>query len=76
MISTMRGWAQRKEHVILNKSTSQTDVPVLLLFLSMHNSCSAESDCGATCAARDHTTIDFLSVYFILLQTSVPSECD
>lgn len=71
MISLMRAWAQGQEHVILCNSESQTDEPVLLLFLF-----SAESDCGATCAAKDHTTAGSLSVCFIWLQTSVPSEYD
>lgn len=76
MISSMRGCARGKEHVILNKSESQTDEPVLPLFLSMHKSYSAESDWGATCAAKDRTTTGFLPVCFVLLQTSVPSEYD
>lgn len=74
MIPSMREWAHGKEHIILNNSDSQTDVLVPLLFLSMHKRRSAESDCGATCAAKEHTTTGFLSVCFILLQTPVPSE--
>lgn len=62
MISSMRAQAQGQEDVILYNSESETDVPVLLPFLSMHKSCSAESDCGATCAATDHATTVFLSV--------------
>lgn len=55
MISSMRAQAQGQEDVILYNSESETDVPV-------HKSCSAESDCGATCAATDHATTVFLSV--------------
>ena len=76
MVPPMRDWAHGKEHVILGTSDSQTHVLALLLFLSVHNHYSRDLDCGATCAAKDHTITGFLSVCFVSLQTPVPSEYD
>lgn len=73
MISSMRAQAQGQEAVILHNSESETDVPVLLLVLSMDKSCSAESDCGATCAT-DHAATVFL-LFFCFFFPDICSFC-
>lgn len=61
MISSMRAWHSGK-NMSFSMTVSHRLRYLFCLFFSLHKSCSAESDYGATCAAKDHATTGFLSV--------------